>query len=59
VFFQTNNDEEIIMELTEVPANENKLAERWWIASGILFVVFLTASYAILRYRQQHQKLII
>jgi len=56
---QTNNDEEIIMEFTEVPANENKLAERWWIASGILFVVFLTASYAILRYRQQHQKLII
>ena len=47
------------MEFTEVPANENKLAQRWWLVSGLVLIVFLTASYAILRYRQQHQKLII
>lgn len=47
------------MEFTEVAENENKLAQRWWLASGLVFIVFLTASYAILRYRQQHQKLII
>ena len=47
------------MEFTEVAENENKPAQRWWLASGLVFVVFLTAFYAMLRYRQQHQKLII
>jgi len=43
------------MESTEGPENENKPAERWWIVSGSLFLVFITLLYEILRYRQQQK----